>query len=97
MRNIPEEIDRFTERWVAAQFGPAHIVLADYNVDDDNIEHCLACIDQYDPGDYGQLHDPEELEATKAFLQYLRSIPEEERWESVCRYRPYMCEEEGEE
>lgn len=63
-----QRIEAFLERWPGAEWGPAHIVLSDYNLESDFIEFCLKAIDSYNNDDYGEPHSPEELEETKAFL-----------------------------
>ena len=35
------KIGQFCERWESAEFGPAHIVLGDDNVNDHCLNHCL--------------------------------------------------------
>lgn len=42
---VDEVIERFTGRWPDSRWGPAHIVLEDYNLYDDNINWCLGLID----------------------------------------------------
>ena len=77
---VSDRIDEFTEKWWNAAFGPAHIVLDDYNVRDEDIAFCLGKLDNYNPDDYGQEHSPEELAATRELLQWLMAIPEDKRY-----------------
>lgn len=71
-----DAIEAFVELWPGSEFGPAHIVLADDNVGNGNIEFCLRQIARYHPNDYGTDHSPEELAATEKFLRELLAIPE---------------------
>ena len=77
---ISERLDEFNEQWFNAAFGPAHIVVDDYNVLDGNIRFCLDKLDNYDPEDYAQEHPPEELKATRELLEWLLTIPEYKRY-----------------
>ena len=88
--NIPDCIDAFVAIWDHAQFGPAHIVLGDYNIYDGHIDWCLSEIAAGNASD----HDKEELAATAEFLNWLKSVPEEVREASLCEHRPYMCEDD---
>jgi hypothetical protein len=79
---IPEwmrRIDDFNERWPEAPYGPAHIVLDDYNVLDGHVWFCLDRLERYDPADYPSEHTQEERKATKELLEWLLRVPEEER------------------
>ncbi len=70
-------IDRFLEEWPDAEYGPAHIVLSDCNLEDVHIDFCLAEFDKDDE----HIYWPGELEATRAFLSELRALPEDQRTE----------------
>lgn len=92
---LTQETLNFTEAFSAlfpeAEFGPAHIVIGDDNVDDYNVDYCLertkAALGR--PGvddDYASEmkrmykdHDRAELEATLLFLEILKLIPEDDR------------------
>jgi hypothetical protein len=74
-----DKIDAFLDQWPDSEWGPAHIVLSDENVEDSDIQFCLAGIDNYRPGDCSKEFPTEELAATKAFLESLLLIPEDER------------------
>lgn len=69
-----QKIEVFLERWIKAEWGPAHIVLSDYNLDADFIEFSLKAIDNYNDSDYSEPHSPEELEATRLLLMELLGI-----------------------
>jgi hypothetical protein len=88
-------IEDFTDEWPRSEFGPAHIVLADWNIEDSHIKWCIMLIDVIMSGDASKLnkrekemmevvdwwrdHDIEEFIATKEFLLKLLEIPEEKR------------------
>lgn len=57
------------------EFGPAHVVLGDDNVDDVSIDRCLARVRE----ELSRCPAEEELIATALFLEQLRAIPEDER------------------
>lgn len=92
-RRTFDAIEAFLRDWPDAEFGPAHIVLSDDNVEDGHIGWCLRLIDStlsgtVDPSLVGDGDDllglyvdtpRDELEATKHFLQSLLDIPESER------------------
>lgn len=59
--------------------GPAHIVLADFNVDHDDIEWCIA---QIDAGETYSRHYPSGhpvFAATRAVLEFLLTVSEVDR------------------
>ena len=70
--------DAFTERFPRAEYGPAHIVLSDYNFETEFIESCLAGVRTQK-----QIHFVGgvalELQATENFLLHLLTIPESQR------------------
>lgn len=88
-------IDEFLKLWPQAEFGPAHIVLGDDNVEDCHITWCISIAnavinDNQDGCDADAIevlescswykdHEKEELVATVAFLEKLLKIPEDER------------------
>jgi hypothetical protein len=73
------KIDEFSERWPESPYGPAHIVIDDYNAADGHVRFCLTRLAHYDRADYASDHSPEELAATKELLEWLLTIPEDER------------------
>lgn len=87
---IIKAIDAFTKEWPDAEWGPAHIVLSDFNLGDGHIKWCRELIEKalgnkvVDYGgslgviDYSE-HEDEELIATDEFLVKLLEIPENER------------------
>ena len=81
-----DKIEAFCEKWDSAEFGPAHILLSDCNVYDDDIQFCLKnARDALIPTDYYldspwyEDHEPGETEATIAFLEELLEVPEDVR------------------
>ena len=73
-QGVYDEIEEFLHAWPKAEFGPAHIVLADCNVESEHIEWCLEHWDEYKRD-----HDGEELAMARAFLNLLLEIPEQDR------------------
>lgn len=60
-------IEEFLVEWPEAAYGPAHIVLDDYNIETENIQWCL---DNWDStAGWRVEHADDELAATKAFLE----------------------------
>jgi hypothetical protein len=85
-------IEEFLERWPNAEWGPAHVVLSDWNLDDEFIESSLrriaSALGESDPVDgedvehYRENHPQNELLATRYLLNGLLAIPEDDRlWE----------------
>jgi hypothetical protein len=84
-------LDRFRDEWPEAEFGPAHIVLSDANLEDGHIDWCIALCDSvldgtpwpddWTAGNIWEDHEREEIEATRSFLRELRAVPEDERVE----------------
>jgi len=68
-----DRIEAFVEEW------PDSIVLDDCNLGDGHIQFCLDRLDSYRAEDYSIEHTEEELAATRAFLEGLLTIPEDER------------------
>jgi len=65
---IFDVIEAFSERFdddLGVDYGPAHIVIADDNVDDESIDYCLAL---------PSMNEPE-----RGFLRWLKTVPIEER------------------
>ena len=77
-RRTAECVDLLRELWPCHD-GPAHIVLADFNLTDPDIEWCMTACDEgeYSSEDLPPAHP--RFAATKAVLGVLMSIPEEER------------------
>lgn len=92
-----DAIEAFLHEWPDAEFGPAHIVLSDSNIENGHITWCIglarAALSR-DPKDLRdgerdiammeQLHwyadqDRDELRATITFLEWLLTIPQDER------------------
>lgn len=69
---IREKITKFLELWPDAEYGPAHVVLSDYNLEDYFVD---ASIQRIRNGD----RSSDELSATLSFLLELRDIPEDKR------------------
>lgn len=63
-------VDSFIQMYPDEEFGFAHLVLSDYNLDDHFINVCLNRVDDLP-------HSP----VTTAFLQFLLTIPENIRTE----------------
>jgi len=86
-------IDAFLARWPNAEFGPAHIVLGDANIEDHNLQYCAALCRQWlgvepkeDVGLWSAVdgwadHKREEIEATLRFLEDFLLIPHDQRVE----------------
>lgn len=95
-------IDIFLDKYPEASYGPAHVVLDDYNLDDDTIVWCQKLlkdaiitrlgysVESPDPVSISQnfysvkegdlyRHGLLELAATHEFLDFLLTIPEEDR------------------
>lgn len=93
---VSEMVDAFNEQWWAAAYGPAHIVVDDYNLDDADLDWCIGLV--MATLAYRKLRRPVEdiefltkmewypeqetdcLEATLEFLKGLRKIPEYKRY-----------------
>ena len=79
---ILEKIDKFCYEHPGAEYGPAHIVLSDYNLDDYCIGYCQGLIQGTCPAtlvDGKYIHPDPTMEATSRFLSELLQIDEEER------------------
>lgn len=74
-----DRIEAFLEEWPDAAYGPGHIVLDDCNLGDGHIQFCLDKLDTYRARDYSTEHTAEELAATREFLEWLLTIPEDDR------------------
>ena len=62
-------INDFCKAWPNAEYGPAHVVLSDYNLEDEFIESALAAL-----RDAPMAED--ERQATTKFLRALLLLPE---------------------
>jgi hypothetical protein len=64
-------LDAFCARWLDAEYGPAHIVIADYSLWDESLQFVLDYIAE------GHTHDrsPEEIAATVGLMRALQAIP----------------------
>ena len=78
-------IEAFEEMWPFAPFGPAHIVVADLNLEDSNILYCAGlCVETLRKRglgsgvEYSEFSD-DELRNTAIFLLSLMVIPEDDR------------------
>ncbi len=68
-----DKIETFLAAWPDSEFGPAHIVLSDANVDDGSIKFALERL-------WLDTEIPQgEWRATLDFLVELRAIPEDDR------------------
>lgn len=75
-----DAIEAFCERWPDAESGPAHVLLADANVDDESIAFCRRELQlAFDNAPRYAGHTLDELIATRAFIEQLVDMPEEER------------------
>lgn len=71
-RSLLDQIDAFVAQWPDAAFGPAHIVLSDYNLDDHCLGYCTALCDY--AATLFPDHPPAEIAATRAVLEELYQI-----------------------
>lgn len=80
-RTTSNFIDAFAALWPGSNFGPAHILIEDGNVDDDQIDFCIKSTQaELDgKGDSQERRSKAELLATLAFLDCLKQIPEDDR------------------
>ena len=62
--------------------GNLHIVLDDWNIDDDDLDWCEQAVSE--GGRYGN-HDPEQLAAERECLNALRALTMEERHSAMAR------------
>lgn len=78
-------IEAFLKRYPDAERGAAHIVLADYNLDDESIDECIEQLQRQLETPECRLewmtqgHHPLEVDATITLLRELRVMPENER------------------
>jgi len=91
------KIDAFLEKWPDAEYGPAHIVLSDANLEDHHIDWCIGLCRQWlalEPKSESERehemwqavnqwaeHPREEIQATHDFLVAMRAVPEDDRVE----------------
>lgn len=81
-----EKIHAFLKQWPEAEYGPAHIILSDYNLEDHWFDVIFAKIDEAKAtleaslrSEYVYSVSAYELNATERFLRELREIPEDQR------------------
>jgi hypothetical protein len=75
---VKARIDAFCQEWPDVEYGPAHIVMSDYNLEDywiDEIRPAVAT----EGADRMPPEHRERSRATLAFLDELKAIPEDER------------------
>lgn len=85
MGKVIQSIQRFTNQFPDSEFGPAHVVLSDYNIDDECIKSCLEFIERMLVYEDDYIHPSKlsELKATCAFLEHLLTIPETMRLSEI--------------
>ena len=81
---VINKIHVFLKEWPNAEWGPAHIILSDYNLEDHWFvaveRHLEFAIQQIESGIIPeQAHSKEELFSTLKFLDELKAIPEDDR------------------
>jgi hypothetical protein len=69
-RGWRKKCESFLAKWPDAEFGPAHILVADGNYRRLDIAFCLEALER---GGQWNDHDPQEIAETRAFLQSLWS------------------------
>lgn len=76
-----QRIEKFLESWPDAEYGPAHCVLGDANIEDEHLDDAISECRKLliDPSDDPERAPEEELRATLAFLFEFRRLPLEER------------------
>jgi hypothetical protein len=90
-----DKLENFIYLWPGSEFGPAHVILGDDNIDDYTINWCLSLInsvlaneainltqsdiDLLNELDWYKDSSKEELIATKKLLEELLEIPEDKR------------------
>ena len=70
--------------------GYGHIVLDDWNLEDDNVEWCLGRVEENEWG-----YDKKELEVTKKCLETLLQMSEEERASALAIYDGFVHVEDN--
>lgn len=80
-----KKVDRFLEQYPNAEYGPAHVVLSDYNFEDEWLNSCMTGLEfamqMIESGQESRpSHSIEELFATLNFLRELKATPEDERF-----------------
>lgn len=76
-RRVQDRINDFLELFPSAEYGAAHIILSDYNLEDRWFPQVIGELNRQklEPDAY----DPAEVEATLAFLKGLQAIPVAQR------------------
>lgn len=71
-------MNHFYDLYPEADFGPAHIVIGDDNLED---HHILYCLEKWDKmiAEHDVPRDPVDLAAAWCWLKYLLTFPESER------------------
>ena len=80
--DVMKACEDFNVVWPDAEFGPGHITLSDFNVDNVSIEFCLKEIIKARAGEYNDhetVPSDEELDDVEKFLRCLLETPEEIR------------------
>lgn len=76
---VQKMIEGFLELYPEAEYEFAHVVLSDYNLEDQWIERCLKEADEIYRNGVDQWDNLERIKATEYFLRFLSTIPEEKR------------------
>ena len=79
---VRARMDAFIAEWGGSEFGPAHIILSDDNLEDYWIDKCLIELEtnrRPEWMDAAQWPAEDERHATIALLRELKAIPEDER------------------
>jgi hypothetical protein len=80
--------------------GLAHVVVDDWNLNDYNVAFCLDAVGRAERGEpqkWGEVvqDSPDELAATRAALEALRDLPEEERASAMAIHEGWIGQEES--
>lgn len=85
-----DAINEFLQKWPDADFGPAHVVVSDYNLENSNIDFAMRETSRefvnvfYGfPGNTATYHSVMELMDTLGLLIELYDMPEDQRWEGI--------------
>jgi hypothetical protein len=80
--STPESVricDELVERFPNAEYGPAHIVVSDHNLEDEHLISCLRAIDRAIKKEPESIAKIWELMVTRQALLKLLDIPEKKR------------------
>lgn len=73
-------IEEFLQKYPDAEWGCGHVVLSDYNLDDDFIQAAIERGKKFLAGELPEMdYHREDTIKTIAFLEHLLTIPEDER------------------